>query len=97
VVVARSKEPLEKLSSDYPEQVKVLTGDASNHALGQEACDLATSTWNRLDGLIINHGVLDPVQRISDVDPEAWKQLFDVNLFSAVAMVRLSLIPPMNH
>ena len=92
VVVARSKEPLDKLSSEYPDHVKVLAGDAGDYSLGQKACDLATSTWKRLDGLVINHGVLEPVERIEKSDPQAWQRLFEVNVFSAVSMVCFSAV-----
>jgi NADP-dependent 3-hydroxy acid dehydrogenase YdfG len=85
--VARSEAPLEKLRSEYPEQVRVLAGDLADFTLGQKAVDIAKSTWNQLDGLIINHGVLDPVKRIADSEAEAWRSAFDINVFSAVAMV----------
>lgn len=88
VVVARSKELLEQLGKQYPQQVQALAGDLSDLSLGQKAAELATSTWKRLDGLVINHGVLDPVKRVSQVEAEEWRTLFDINVFSAVAMVR---------
>ena len=86
-MVARSKEPLEKLRSEYPGRVECLAGDLGDHTLGQKAADLAMSTWNRIDGLIVNHGVVEPVKRISDVEPEEWRKAFDVNVFSSVALV----------
>jgi NADP-dependent 3-hydroxy acid dehydrogenase YdfG len=87
VAAARSSEPLEKLRSDYPEQVQLLVGDLADFSLSQKAVDLAKSKWGRLDGLIINHGVLNPVTRIRDVEIEEWRECFNVNVFSAVAMV----------
>ena len=86
--MARSKEPLESLRHEYPGQVEILVGDLSDFSLGQKAVNLATSTWDRLDGLIINHGVLDPVKRIADSDAEEWSKAFDINVFSGLAMVR---------
>lgn len=86
-MVARTQGPLEKLKEQYPDQVQVLAGDLSDFTLGQKAHDLATSSWNRLDGLIINHGVLEPVKRISATEAEEWRNLFDINVFSAVSMV----------
>lgn len=72
--------------------MQVLAGDLSDISLGEKAVRLATSTWNQLDGLIINHGTLNPVKRISDVGIEEWKKGFDINVFSAVAIVRFNLI-----
>lgn len=73
--------------NDYPEQVQLLAGDLADFSLGQKAVNLAKSKWGRLDGLIINHGVLYPVTRIRDVQAEEWRECFDINVFSAVAMV----------
>lgn len=87
MTVARSREALENLSKQYPGQVEVLAGDLADLSLGQKAADLAKSKWQRLDGVIINHGILDPVKRVANVEAEEWRQLFDVNVFSAVALV----------
>jgi NADP-dependent 3-hydroxy acid dehydrogenase YdfG len=62
-------------------------GDLADFSLGQRAVDLAVSKWSQIDGLIINHGVLDPVKRIADSDAKEWSKAFDVNVFSAIAMV----------
>jgi len=92
VVVARSQQPLENLSKQYPGQVKVLAGDLADFSLGNKALDLATSTWNRLDGIIINHGILAPVKKVANSEADEWRDLFDVNVFSAISMVCISII-----
>ena len=94
VAVARSRNPLEELQTTYPEQVQPLAGDLADFSLGQKAVDLATSKWNRLDGIIVNHGILDPVKRVSQTEAEEWRNAFDVNLFSAVALVSLNTREP---
>ena len=50
--------------------------------------ELAVKTYGRLDGLVVNHGVLSPMKRIADSTPEEWSKLYDANVFSAVAFVR---------
>ena len=85
--MARSQQPLEDLSKQYPGQVKVLSGDLTDFSLGKKAHDLATSTWNRLDGIIVNHGILAPVKKVAHSEAEEWRNLFDVNVFSAISMV----------
>lgn len=97
MAVARSREPLRKLQSEFPNQVAILAadlGDLSSN-MGQEAVDLAVGTYGHLDGLIINHGVLNPVKRIGDTDAKEWSEAFDINVFSAIAMVGTS--PPLYH
>lgn len=75
------------MKSQYPDQVQILSGDLSDFTLGKKAVDLAISTWGKLDSVIVNHGVLDPVKRVADSDAEEWRKAFDVNVFSAIAMV----------
>ncbi|KAH6665137.1 hypothetical protein B0J14DRAFT_569248 [Halenospora varia] len=91
VLVARSSEPLEKLKVEYPGQVEYLAADLADFSVGGNAIDLCMKTFSRVDGLIINHGTLDPVKRISESTPEEWRSSFDVNFFSAVSFVQAAL------
>lgn len=93
VVVARSEQPLRELEKQYHGQVAVLQGDLSDFALGAKAVELAMDRWKNLHGVIINHGVLDPVRRIADSSAEEWRAAYDINLFSAVAMAKAALQP----
>ena len=87
MVVARSKAPLEELQSQYPKQVQFVAGDLADFSIGKKAVDLAVEQYGRLDGLIVNHGILAPVTRVGDSEAEAWRKNFDVNFFSAIAVV----------
>lgn len=93
IVVARSLEPLEQLRQDYPDQTKVIVGDLGDLSqdLGQKMVNAALSCWGRLDGLVVNHGSLHPVKRVADTDAKEWRDGFSVNLFSAVAIVKLKV------
>jgi len=53
----------------------------------QKAIQLAIERWGRLDGVVINHGALSPMARLADASIEEWKKLYDVNFFSALALV----------
>ncbi|TID25343.1 NAD(P)-binding protein [Venturia nashicola] len=59
VAVARSREPLQKLQSEFPGQVAIIAGDLGDLSLnlGQEAVDLGISTYGQLNALIVNHGI----------------------------------------
>lgn len=46
-------------------------------------------TFGRLDGVVVNHGVLSPITRLADSSVEEWKKLYDANLFSALALVSI--------
>ena len=49
-----------------------------------------------MDGCILNAGLLDPVSKIADLDLEAAKTLFDVNVLSLFSMLKHA-IPSLRH
>ncbi|KAJ5500740.1 hypothetical protein LT330_001921 [Penicillium expansum] len=91
VVVARSVEPLQKLKEQYGKQVAVLNGDLSDFSLAQQAVDTAIKTFGQLDGMVLNHGLLGQIGKISDADPQQWKEGFDINFISLVAFAKAAL------
>lgn len=93
VVVARSEPPLRELEKQYPEQVAVLAGDLSDLSFGDKAVGLAIDRYSRLDGVIVNHGVLDPVKRVADSTAGEWRAAYDINFFSAIALAKAALQP----
>lgn len=86
-MVARSRGPLEEIAKQSGDQVEVLAADLGDTSTGQKAVDAALARWSRLDGLVVNHGMLEPVARIADADLNEWKNAFNVNVFSAVSLV----------
>ncbi|KAI9688742.1 MAG: hypothetical protein M1822_001099 [Bathelium mastoideum] len=54
------------------------------------------SRWGRVDGLVVNHGVLDPVKRISESFVAEWKEAFDINVFGSLALIKTCL-PFLKH
>ncbi|KAA8650306.1 hypothetical protein EYZ11_001365 [Aspergillus tanneri] len=91
VVIARSLEPLQKLKEQFTKQVEVLNGDITDFSLAQKAVDLALKSFGRLDGMVLNHGVLGQVGKIAEADPQQWKEGFEINFFSLVAFVKAGL------
>jgi len=92
VVVARSIEPLQKLKEQYSKQVEVVNGDLADFSLAQKVVDAALKSFGRLDGMVLNHGILGQVGNIATADLNEWQQGFDVNFMSLVAFVRCSLL-----
>ncbi|KAK4902702.1 hypothetical protein LTR27_000641 [Elasticomyces elasticus] len=91
VAVARSEQPLRDLEKQYDGQVAVVIGDAADFSLGEKAVQAAVEHFQRLDGLIVNHGVLDPVKRVTNSSAEEWRKAYDVNFFSAIAISQAAL------
>ena len=92
VVVARSVEPLQKLKEQYGDQVAVVNGDLADFAIAKKAVDTATVTFGKLDGMVLNHGILGQVGKISEADPQQWREGFEINFMSLVAFVRGSIV-----
>lgn len=70
-----------------------MTGDTSDLSLAREAIEYTLKEFGSLDGLILNHGTLDPVGRVAESDADQWRKAFDVNFFSVVAFVSSIVIP----
>lgn len=87
VLIARSPEPLLNLKKEYNNQVEVLNGDLGDLTLPQKAVDLAVKSFGRLDGMVLNHGILGQVGKIAQAELQEWKDGFDVNFISLVAFV----------
>ncbi|KAL8723335.1 MAG: hypothetical protein Q9181_007304 [Wetmoreana brouardii] len=91
VVLARSTGPLEELKAKSPEQVSLCAGDLADFSLAEKSVETAQKDFGRLDGLVLNHGVLEPATRLANSDPEEWRKCFDVNFFSLVAFIKAAV------
>lgn len=89
VLLARSEGPLEEIRKEYPEQVRTLACDISDPSLPKNAIEYTLKEFGSFDSLIINHGTLEPVGRVADSDVNSWRDGFDVNFFSSVALVSM--------
>ncbi len=47
---------------------------------------VAVKAFGKIDGVVINHGVLNP-GKLSDVSLEEFRHVYDVNVFSYLAIV----------
>ncbi|KAL8729577.1 MAG: hypothetical protein Q9166_004657 [cf. Caloplaca sp. 2 TL-2023] len=84
----QSPNPLKKLQTKAPDQVSICVGDLADFSLAEKSVEIANKDYGQLDGLILNHGVLEPATRIADSDPNQWRQCFDIK--AAVSSLRKS-------
>lgn len=70
-----------------------IAGSSVNEAALTDAISTFIKAHNRLDGLVLNAGVLEPLGPIADdnVPLASWKYHFDVNFFSLIPALRVSL------
>ncbi|KAF9107506.1 hypothetical protein BGX29_006194 [Mortierella sp. GBA35] len=96
--VARSKDALQELTQhiegnlQLKDRFKFVVGDVTAESTAAEVVDVASKSWSgRLDGLVLNAGVLEPLAPITKTDVKDWKHNFDVNFFSIVTLVQHAL------
>ncbi|KAG5918135.1 hypothetical protein E4U42_006986 [Claviceps africana] len=87
VLTARSPEPLERLESAHPGQVRYLAGDMTDSKMPGRLVTLAVEAFGRLDGLVLNHGLLVSQKFVHFSAPE-FRDMYNVNVFSCVAMAQ---------
>ncbi len=83
VLAARSQTAIESIANDISENgagASAIACDVSNHTDVSNLMLHAHSTFGSLDILINNAGLIDPIARIEDSDPEAWGKIIDVNV-----------------
>ncbi|KAF9305510.1 hypothetical protein BGZ91_008741, partial [Linnemannia elongata] len=96
--VARSQAALQELSSHIETELKLkdrfkfVVGDVTAESTAIEVVDVASKSWNgRLDGLVLNAGILEPLAPIANTNVKDWKHNFDVNFFSIITLVQHAL------
>ncbi|CAE6426821.1 unnamed protein product [Rhizoctonia solani] len=94
VTLSRTRTPeISALASEHQDSLVLFEGDVTEEQSALSAVDLAKSKFGRLDGLILNAGVLEPIGRIgsSELSIESWKTVFDVNFFSLLHLIKAGL------
>ncbi|KAF2971361.1 hypothetical protein GQX73_g2251 [Xylaria multiplex] len=90
-LVARSEDGLQKLKAEHGDSVDYTSADLADLKVAPKIVASALKAFGRIDGLVINHSSLSPITKIFDSDSEEWRRAFDVNVFSAVALVKESI------
>lgn len=95
-LAARSLEPCQALAARIESgggQSIALACDVSAYKDALGAVEQTVARWGRLDILINNAGVVDPIGRLAESDPAAWAGSLEINLVGAYHMARAALAP----
>ena len=79
-LLARDRAALETLAESLGPQALALPCDVSEAAALSAALAQAQGHFGRLDVMINNAGVIDPIARIESADAAAWGRALDINL-----------------
>ncbi|MGB7241449.1 MAG: SDR family oxidoreductase [Sulfitobacter sp.] len=79
-LVARSQDAIADLAGEIGAKAIAIPCNVARY--GEVAAAVATtvSEFGRLDVLINNAGVIEPISHLSAADPDAWGQVIDINL-----------------
>ncbi|KAF3939644.1 hypothetical protein ABW19_dt0203897 [Dactylella cylindrospora] len=96
LAVSRNTTPLKSLSLKH-QNLETVSVDFSippselKSEISSSIIQVALSRWGRIDALLLNHGVLDPVRKIADAEVEDWEVTFRTNFLSNVEMVKAAV------
>jgi NAD(P)-dependent dehydrogenase (short-subunit alcohol dehydrogenase family) len=81
------------IDTEPENQLQIIECDVSNEDRLGQAISEADKKHGRIDGLILNAGVVNPMGRIDSPDNniDSWKALFDVNFFSLVSALKAAI------
>lgn len=80
VLAARGVDAINAIAADIGPSAKAVAMDAANYTDVAAAVMLAEDSFGRLDILVGNAGMIDPIAHLTDTDPQEWGRLIDVNL-----------------
>jgi 2-deoxy-D-gluconate 3-dehydrogenase len=87
LLVARSREPLEKLHAEYPERTAVRPCDMRDMAAVATLADAAVEAFGRLD-IVVNNAGIAPAGRFDEQSQQVWDEVFDVNVRAPAVLTR---------
>ena len=93
-LAARNKNQLKELCDEINKQggkAIYRACDLSSYKEVEEFINFTKSKFNSIDAVVNNAGLIDPISRISDSDPEAWSKVIDLNLKTPYYMAKASL------
>lgn len=79
VLVARSEDRIAQIAGEIGDNALAVPCDVSRFWEVEQAVAAAVATFGKLDVFIGNAGVIEPMARLADADPEAFGRTIDIN------------------
>ncbi len=83
LLAARSADAIERIAAEIVSEgghAQAVPTDMADNAAVAAMVAASVEATGRLDLLVNNAGLIDPIARIADSDPEAWSGMIDVNV-----------------
>lgn len=100
VLVARRREPLDRLVRDIQERggrALAIAGDVTEERTHQEAVAAAQSAFGGLHIGFNNAGLVGAIKPLTDVEPREWQEVLTVNLMAAFLGARAQIPAMLKH
>ena len=79
-LLARSEEDIKSIAKEIGDQALPIVCDVSNYADVKNAMTRCAEHFGGVDVCVNNAGIIDPIARIEDSDPEHWGNVVDINV-----------------
>ena len=99
-LVARSKKYLQQVAADVRRlggNAHMVTADVSDLHACRAAVETTLKEFGRIDALVNNAGVVQPLAPIADTNPDEWRRNIEINLFAAYYLVRAAILNLRQH
>ncbi len=99
-LVARSEEKLLEVAADVGRlggSSLVVKADVSDFHACRTAVETTRDHFGRIDSLVNNAGIVQPLAPIADTDPDDWRHSIEVNLFGSFYLVRAAISDLRKH
>ncbi|RKP20703.1 short-chain dehydrogenase [Rozella allomycis CSF55] len=89
VGVSRSESPMQDFANEkYKGDFSYVVGDVTDPATLESILNLVQREYGKLDGIVLNAGVIEPIERIQSLDMNLLQRQFDVNFFSLISLLQ---------
>lgn len=91
VLAARSTDEITDIAQEIGSNALAIGCDVASAVQVEHLMIKATETFETIDILINNAGVIDPIERLESTDPDAWGKLIDINVKGVFHGIRYAL------
>jgi NAD(P)-dependent dehydrogenase (short-subunit alcohol dehydrogenase family) len=88
LAVVRSQASAAALTETLGDKALVLTLDVTAPDAAEATMTEGLARWGRIDALVNNAGVIDPIGRLAETDPAQWEQAITTNLIAPYRFIR---------